>query len=229
MIKTKDVVAKGLEIYPVYSVCPLCGREGMQKVVVITESEKVKEALRARHSYYNHNSEPVGTILHNDTISKYYFKHSPLIGFRNYAVRFVCDKCNIMYAPDPLQEASVHREQDWGLYFRVNRPEEFPINPIKLKMAIGIKCDSCGEDVASPYYIEEYGNKIEHYCDISPNRCGPGRNTKGMKPTTFIKKLQKEEEEARKSIKPGYKCNICGFETTSKSEIEKHIKEKHRH
>jgi len=65
MIETKDVVAKGLEIEPVYSTCPLCGREGEQKVVVITEPEKVKYCLRAIHSYYNHNSEPVGAEWKN--------------------------------------------------------------------------------------------------------------------------------------------------------------------
>jgi len=48
MIETKDVVAKGLEIYSVYSTCPLCGREGEQKVVVITEPEKT-----ASHIYSN--------------------------------------------------------------------------------------------------------------------------------------------------------------------------------
>jgi len=229
MIETKDVVAKGLEIHSVYSTCPLCGKEGEQKVVVITEPEKVKDCLRARHSYYNNSSEPVGAILHDDSITKYYFKNSSLLFFKNYVVRLVCSKCNTMYAPDPLQEHSIHREQDWGLYFRVNRPKEFPIKPLKLKMAVGIKCDSCGEDVASPYYIMERNGKIEHYCDISPNRCGPNALRGEIELTKFMSKLQKEEKRARRPGKPGYKCNICGFETTSKRAIEKHIKERHGH
>jgi len=65
MIEAKNVVAKGLEIESVYSTCPLCGREGEQKAVVITEPEKVKYCLRAIHSYYNHNSEPVGAEWKN--------------------------------------------------------------------------------------------------------------------------------------------------------------------
>jgi len=229
MIETKDVVAKGLGIYSVYSTCPLCGRESEQKVVVITEPEKVKDCLRAIHSYYNESSEPVGAILHNDSITKYYFNNSSLLFFKNYVVRLVCSKCNTMYAPDPLQEHSIHREQDWGLYFRTNRPEQFPIKPLRLKMAVGIKCDSCGEDVASPYYIMEQGGTIRHYCDVSPNRCGPSHIPDKIELTKFMNKLQKEEERARRPGKPGYKCNICGFETTSKTAIEKHMKERHGH
>ena len=177
MIETKDVVAKGLEIEPVYSTCPLCGREDKQRVVVIyepdNEPDKVKDCLRARHSYDNNDSEPVCEILHNDSITKYHLNNRSLFLFENYAVRLVCSKCNTMYAPDPLQEHSIYEEQGWGFYFRVNRPKEFPIKPLSLKMAVGIKCDSCGEDIASPYHIREQDGKIEHYCNVSPNRCGP--------------------------------------------------------
>jgi len=229
MIETKDVVAKSLEIHSVYSTCPLCGKEGEQRVVVIYEPEKVKDCLRARHSYYNNSSEPVGEILNDSSITKNRLYSYLIERGVDHVVRLVCSKCNTMYAPDPLQEHSIHREQNWGLYFRTNRPKEFPIRPHKFKMAVGIKCDFCKEEVASPYYIMERNGKIEHYCDTSPNRCGPNQIRGKIELTKFMKKLQKEEARARRPGKPGYKCNICGFETTSKREIEKHMKERHGH
>jgi len=229
MIETKDVVAKSLEIYPIYSTCPLCGREGEQRVFVIYEPDKVKDCLRARHSYYNDSSEPVSEILNGSDITKNRLYSYFIEREEDRVIRLVCSKCNTMYAPDPLQEHSIYKEQGWGLYFRTNRPEKFPIKLHKFKMAVGIKCDSCKEEVTSPYYIMERNGKIEHYCGTSPNRCGPNAWHGEIELTKFMKNLQKEEERARRPGKPGYKCNICGFETTSKREIEKHIKEKHGH